>query len=386
MKNRDEVLYMQNQNPNRQKKENTALSRQKKPLLHDPESVYQPPVYRKSPAVVRQKQSRAVTGFAVFLVSMIIVSMVLLLVRSVDWDAILHETTIFPFNNPDNEQYGPILSEQEHEAITTRYVKKTSKDIYDGPCILINPEHEYHFTEEDNVINVYKNKTKSYLVNSGSELLTPDTVSALNSMMDDFYAETENRTVLVNSGWRSLEGQQRTIDYYREQKGQEYVDNHLQAPGYSEHHSGYAFDLSVYVEDGEASAMWQFDGKGDYFWINQNSEQYGIILRYSANKEAITGVSYTSWHFRYVGRGNALAITQMGVALEEYIKVIRDYTYTGQRYSVYADNGDLYLLYYVPSNGKAEQEIPIPKNSDSYEISGNNIDGFIVSVCYKKNT
>ena len=350
------------------------------------QSTYPETPYQSRAARVRQKQTRAVSGLAAFLITMIAVSVILLAVRSVDWDSILHEQYRFPFDETWAQEYGPYLDSAEHDALTTVYAVRNAKDIYDGPCILINPTHEYHFTEEDNVINVYKNKTKSYMVNSGSELLTRDTVDALNAMMDDFYAETENRTVMLNSGWRSLEGQQKMIDYYRETKGQEYVDLYMQKPGYSEHHSGYAFDLSVYVEDGEYSAMWQFDGKGEYFWINQHAEQYGIILRYSASKEAVTGVSYASWHFRYVGRGNAIAMTQMGTALEEYITIIRDYTYSGKRYSAYADNGDRYVLYYVPSTGKDNQKIPIPANADSYEISGNNEDGFIVAACYLNQT
>ena len=79
-------------------------------------------------------------------------------------------------------------------------------------------------------------------------------------------------------------------------------------------------------------------------------------------------------------------MTQMGAALEEYVTIIRDYTYSGKRYSAYADNGDRYVLYYVPSTGKDNQRIPIPANADSYEISGNNEDGFIVAVCYPNQT
>ena len=35
---------------------------------------------------------------------------------------------------------------------------------------------------------------------------------------------------------------------------------------------------------------------------------------------------------------------------------------------------------YVPYEGSETQQIPIPRTAKSYEISGNNIDGFIVTV------
>ena len=74
----------------------------------------------------------------------------------------------------------------------------------------------------------------------------------------------------------------------------------------------------------------------------------------------------------------------MGLALEEYINFIRDYTYNGTRYYVTAANGDIYCVYYVPSNGKDGQKLPIPKTARTYQISGNNIDGFIVTAVVGK--
>ena len=67
-------------------------------------------------------------------------------------------------------------------------------------------------------------------------------------------------------------------------------------------------------------------------------------------------------------------------AQEEYINFIRDYTYDGTRYYVTAQNGDIYCIYYVASNGNDGQKLPVPKTAKSYQISGNNIDGFIVSA------
>ena len=219
---------------------------------------------------------------------------------------------------------------------------------------------------------------------SGSIYLRMETIQAMNQMMDAFYAESENRNIMVNSGYRSEKQQKEVYEDKLQSKGKEYADRYVQQPGYSEHHTGYAMDLAVYDEgdlelEGD-EAVWTFDGKGEYFWVDQNCADYGFILRYSASKEDVTKISYESWHYRYVGIGNALAIKNMGLALEEYINFIRDYTYDGTRYYVTAQNGDIYCIYYVASNGNDEQKLPVPKTAKSYQISGNNIDGFIVSA------
>ena len=315
---------------------------------------------------------------------MIFVSLSLLIVRSIDWDYIFSDKTRRPFENPENTVYGPYLTDAEREGYLTQYATVNAADVHRGSCILVNFDVPYIFEEEEDVYSVYKNKSKSYKVTSGSIFLRMETIQAMNSMMDAFYAETENRNVMVNSGFRNAKQQQQVYDSKAELNGADYAEQYVQKPGYSEHHTGYAMDLAVYDEgdlevEGD-EAMWTFNGKDEYFWIDQNCSQYGFILRYSASKEDVTRISYESWHYRYVGIGNALAIQNMGLALEEYINFIRDYSYDGTRYYITANNGDIYCLYYVKSNGSDGQKIPIPKTARSYQISGNNIDGFIVSA------
>ncbi len=331
-----------------------------------------------------KRRKGAVSGLAVILVVMIFVSLSLLIVRSIDWEYIFSDKTRQPFSNPDNIVYGPYITEQEHDQYLTKYVTMNADDIHRGACILVNFDVPYVFEEEEDIYSVYKNKTKSYKVTSGSVYLRMEMINAMNDMMDQFYAETENRNIMVNSGYRSAKQQQEVYDSKLQLNGAEYAEQYVQKPGYSEHHTGYAMDLAVYDEgdlevEGD-EAMWTFDGKNEYFWVDQNCDQYGFVLRYSASKEDVTRISYESWHYRYVGIGNALAMTNMGLALEEYVNFIKDYNYNGTRYYITADNGDIYCTYYVKSNGKDGQKIPIPKTARSYQISGNNIDGFIVAA------
>ncbi|MEG2653790.1 MAG: M15 family metallopeptidase, partial [Ruthenibacterium sp.] len=55
-------------------------------------------------------------------------------------------------------------------------------------------------------------------------------------------------------------------------------------------------------------------------WLMEHCAEYGFILRYPEGKEAITGVTYEPWHYRYVGKEAAQYITQQGLTLEEYLQ------------------------------------------------------------------
>ena len=75
-------------------------------------------------------------------------------------------------------------------------------------------------------------------------------------------------------------------------------------PGTSEHNLGLAVDIL-----GDAAIAWL----GEHCW------EYGFILRYTAEKEPITGFVDEPWHFRYVGTEVSLDMKGSGLCLEEYL-------------------------------------------------------------------
>ena len=56
-----------------------------------------------------------------------------------------------------------------------------------------------------------------------------------------------------------------------------------------------------------------------YKWLLKNAENYGFILRYPKEKEDITGVIYEPWHWRYVGKENAIEMNEKNMCLEEFV-------------------------------------------------------------------
>lgn len=85
-------------------------------------------------------------------------------------------------------------------------------------------------------------------------------------------------------------------------------------PGTSEHHTGLALDINC--------ADHAFEKTAAYKWLKENAENYGFIMRYSAEKQSITGVIHESWHWRFVGINTAKEINRLGMCLEEYVEYI----------------------------------------------------------------
>ena len=46
----------------------------------------------------------------------------------------------------------------------------------------------------------------------------------------------------------------------------------------------------------------KFETTKEFNWMQENAHKYGFILRYPKGKEEITGYTYESWHYRYVGK------------------------------------------------------------------------------------
>lgn len=267
------------------------------------------------------------------------------------------------------------------------FVDMTAADLGEGNLVLVNNNIEFlGSVSEDDLVVVREKKNQAYWVSDYSVMIKPVAMDALNSMLLDFYNATQNDSVMVRSGYRTIEYQQGLYDEELESTGA--VSSSLVAkPGYSEHHTGLVVDFTTY--DGESYE--DFDGTGDYEWIMDNCYKYGYINRYPAGKEALTFIDNEPWHFRYVGIPHAEIMKDYDFCLEEYISFIKNYTIdTGFLYKETSD-GAQYLIYYTPLSSAERTAVYIPLMDDQstpypYEISGNNVDGFIITVTLKEGT
>ena len=155
--------------------------------------------------------------------------------------------------------------------------------------------------------------------------------------------------------------------------GQTEASRWVAKPGGSEHHTGYALDLAIYTDEGESR---DFTGEGAYGWINENCSKYGFIVRYPDEKSGITGIAYEPWHHRYLGEPHAKLATELGLCYEEYIDYLKGYPADGTHLEVQGWNQKRYEIYYIPESAG---QIAVPKDR-AYDLSGNNLDGYIITV------
>ncbi len=265
----------------------------------------------------------------------------------------------------------PSSEASSEPAITFSNIQMTSVDEGQGDLILINSLYGYQSEVEDLQI-FYGNKNSSYTLKIAEMYAKPAVVTAMNEMMAGFQTQTGIGSVMVSSAYRNVEEQQTLYDNDLAKNGTTTSDSIAKA-GYSEHHSGYAVDLSYKSNAGNS----YLDGTGQYAWINENCYNYGFIVRYPENKTSITGITYEPWHFRYIGKVHAEAVTKGDYCLEEYIDMVKLHD-KDNPYLFVSESGAAYQIYYVPSGGTTT-EVPVPDNK-TYTVSGTNEGGFIVTV------
>ncbi len=98
---------------------------------------------------------------------------------------------------------------------------------------------------------------------------------------------------------------------------------YTQRPGCSEHHTGLAVDI---VASSYQLLDAQQEKTDEIQWLQAHCHEYGFILRYPKDKEGETGISYESWHYRYVGREAAAFLTENNLTLEEYWSQYGDFS------------------------------------------------------------
>ena len=266
------------------------------------------------------------------------------------------------------------------EAPKTVKVTFDREDVARGNLILVSfvRDAEYDFDIESDLVTLYGNKTKSYRISSTALKLNSETVAAFNEMFDAYYNETGNADYQITQAHRTYDEQKSIYDSYLDTYGVEMGASLAAAPGYSEHHSGYAVDMNVYTADGISYSLGTAgDVNPIYSWIYDNAAKYGFVLRFPEGKTNITGITNEPWHFRYVGKGHASYMAENSLVLEEYIDLLYGYQY-GKKHLEFSYDGVSYEVFYVPLEGE-ECEIEL-EETDIYSYSGNNVDGIIVTL------
>lgn len=308
----------------------------------------------------------------------ILVALVFLIYISATAFVLIFAANIGPILDYNNQPVVslPNITTLDQNDFTT--VEIDNSKVYEGSLVLVNNYYDSKLDGEELVSVLEYTEEKGndkYLVSDYSVMVNSSIIDSLDKMLSDFHDTYEDDNVMVASAYRSKQLQE---ELYTEEQSKEKdsTDGELVAvPGYSEHQTGYAVDLSIRLGDGEYI---EYNNADNYKWILDNCSVYGFILRYPEDKVNITEIGYETWHYRYVGTPHASYIMQNNLCLEEYISLVNSHPQTDPLYVTDLSLTN-WMIYYVPSSGTEKTDVTVPIEND-YQVCGNNSDGFIVAV------
>ena len=307
------------------------------------------------------------------LIAIIAITSIVLIVKGIA-NAINQNENASETSTTDNT---PETPEDQWNAGFTNLSVPTS-DVAVGDLILVNFENEYALTDtlSSKLTPLYTSTGYgSYYFLSGSDLkVRTDIKKPLQDMifaLVDANPETlgnvsgEDR-IIITSGYR-------TLDLYNKRTEERYVA----VPGHSEHHTGYAVDIQVYTNNQKTVLL----RDTEQAWMEAHCAEFGFVVRYDGSKYELTGILDEPWHYRYVGIPHATYLMESGLCMEEYLQTLREkHSYDKEPLEITAGEKD-YLVYYISASADSTTFIPVPPESfGQYTISGDNLNGFIVTI------
>lgn len=237
-------------------------------------------------------------------------------------------------------------------------MRLTERMIYQGNLVLVNAMHGLH-EEYTGPLVPADNRFPDVLVADCLRQAFTSTMLAIHA---------GNRIVPV-SGFRPHQEQLDLFSTSLQENGEEFTYRYVALPGHSEHETGLALDVGI-ASDHIDFIRPDFPYTGISQIFRETAPYFGLIERYSATKESITGISHEPWHFRYVGYPHASFMNEKQICLEEYIELLHRFTID---HPLYVENHTTFFHPY-------DQELILPERV-GYEVSGNNTDGLIITVC-----
>lgn len=251
-------------------------------------------------------------------------------------------------------------------------VEMTKEDMHRGNLVLCNQEYPcvYDFAAIDEgtssevemvtIKKILDDKNEEYHHYTASDWevgMDKEAAYALDAWMEGFYDVTHDPDLRMIRGYRS---DSEDLDF----------------------RSGRTCTIGIFTDEG-SSVYYNGDG---YTWFQENAANFGFVLRYPDGKESYFDDSITTrttGTFRYVGVPVASYMTEHDLCLEEFLTEIKDYS-VEDMLEVNA-GGKTYGMYYFAGNPNGNTSVSIPTGDAPYVISGNNMDGFVVTIVLSGN-
>ena len=242
----------------------------------------------------------------------------------------------------------------------------TEKDIHTGPLVLVNADHPVDASYETKLVSVESDYADIFLNQKAATVLA-NIFQTIDS--EDF--------IVPVSGYRQQEEQKQIYEDSLKENGSEFTDKYVSLPGHSEHQTGLAIDLGLNKNDIDFICP-DFPYEGVCQRFRREAVKYGFIERYPEGKENITKIAPEPWHFRYVGFPHSEVMRDKNLALEEYVDYIRGFVYRKKHLRIQKGTQEM-EVFYISAGDEEEMTVTLPEYL-VYQISGNNVDGFIVTV------
>jgi D-alanyl-D-alanine carboxypeptidase len=128
--------------------------------------------------------------------------------------------------------------------------------------------------------------------------LRKDAAKAMAIMDHAMFKDIAQHIVLAST-YRSYSSQKSVHDKVVKRLGKTAGENLAARPGYSEHQTGLAADVSATGSGCYIQVCFAKKKAGK--WLASNSWKYGYVLRYRKYHSEETGYQFEPWHFRFVG-------------------------------------------------------------------------------------
>ena len=188
------------------------------------------------------------------------------------------------------------------------------------PDIDIN-SWEFILANEFNPIGEYEPQDPTELE---GQIMDGRIIDAMKAMVAD--TREQGLSVYLSSGYRSYWDQQANFNRVRANNppdGKTWDGFWIALPpGTSEHQTGLCCDITyTYVNPKTSDAL---KDTPMYVYMSQHCQEFGFIVRYPDGMQAVTGVMFEPWHFRYVGVEAATYIMENGITLEDFVSLYRE--------------------------------------------------------------
>ena len=244
----------------------------------------------------------------------------------------------------------------------SKTVTLSQQDMYSGDLLLLDATHPLVVKSEVVLMSTDRPKTETgssiYSVLGTTSLsLQANVLKQFNAMVSDFYEQSNDDNLLVYNAYDSQKSSQSAV-----------------------YESGTAVQLGYYSQDnsGEYIRNESIYGIDTYSWIYENCHKYGFVVLNSEAETDNDGNSLGSSVFRYVGIPHASAMTERKLSFESYLEYLKENTSYSSPMNIEAGSYK-YAVYYLSANGTHT----VPAKHE-YSVSGNNADGYIITVAIPK--